>query len=274
MKLILLLALHGGAHASTRHKATKNAVDEATTQRLAAEAASASVIKMPGAVAKLFGREEGAEVPAKQAQGPVKQHQDRFKAGSDAPGKVDIYYLGVAGPPADFVLVDTKSGAEHRIPIEAGTHITYDNSVYEHRVDAHPDSKRTLLGPASLPSGGRRLEAVGDDGPGSGGPPPPPECPVHLQCTTTEDCDASFYEFSLPRKLSELEEGRKLEGPITWPVVCVYGYTPIWEAVGPMPEDQFFPPASDSRRNLRFGNSGYGTGCCFPFFTPGGPGGP
>ena len=161
MKLILLLALHGGAHASTRHKATKNAVDEATTQRLAAEAASASVIKMPGAVAKLFGREEGAEVPAKQAQGPVKQHQDRFKAGSDAPGKVDIYYLGVAGPPADFVLVDTKSGAEHRIPIEAGTHITYDNSVYEHRVDAHPDSKRTMLGPASLPSGGRRLEAVG-----------------------------------------------------------------------------------------------------------------
>ena len=144
MKLILLLAL-GGAHASTRHKTTKNAVDEATTQRLAAEAASASVIKMPGAVAKLFGREEGAEVPAKQAQGPVKQHQDRFKAGSDAPGKVDIYYLGVAGPPADFVLVDTKSGAEHRIPIEAGTHITYDNSVYEHRVDAHPDSKRTML---------------------------------------------------------------------------------------------------------------------------------
>ena len=34
MKLLLLLALHGGAHASTRHKATKNAVDEATTQRL------------------------------------------------------------------------------------------------------------------------------------------------------------------------------------------------------------------------------------------------
>ena len=123
LKTVLLLALHGGAHASLRHKATKNAVDEATTQRLAAEAASASVIKMPGAVAKLFGRAEGAEVPAKQAQGPVEQHQDKFKAG-DAPGKVDIYYLGVAGPPADFVLVDTKSGKEHVIPIEAGTHIT------------------------------------------------------------------------------------------------------------------------------------------------------
>ena len=158
LKTVLLLALHGGAHASLRHKATKNAVDAETTQSLV-EAAKAGVVKMPGAVAKLFGRAEGAEVPAKQAQGPVEQHQDKFKAGSDAPGKVDIYYLGVAGPPADFVLVDTKSGKEHRIPIEAGTHITYDNSVYEHRVDAHPDSKRTLLGPASLPSGGRRLEA-------------------------------------------------------------------------------------------------------------------
>ena len=149
MKLILLLALHGGAHASTRHKATKNAVDEATTQRLAAEAASASVIKMPGAVAKLFGREEGAEVPAKQAQGPVKQHQDRFKAGSDAPGKVDIYYLGVAGPPADFVLVDTKSGAEHRIPIEAGTHITYDNAVRLRR-------RFILAAPSSFENSSRR----------------------------------------------------------------------------------------------------------------------
>ena len=158
LKTLLFLALHG-AHAS--HKATKNAADAETTQRLAAEAATASVVKMPGAVAKLFGRAEGTEVPAKQAQGPVEQHQDNFKAGH-APGKVDIYYLGVAGPPAEFVLVDTKSGAEHRIPIEAGTHITYDNSVYEHRVDAHPDSKRTLLGPASLPSGGRRLEAVGN----------------------------------------------------------------------------------------------------------------
>ena len=59
MKLHLLLALHG-AHAS--HKVTKNAaVDAETTQRLAVEAATASVVKMPGAVAKLFGRAEGAE---------------------------------------------------------------------------------------------------------------------------------------------------------------------------------------------------------------------
>ena len=74
-----------------------------------------------------------------------------------------------------MLLVDTKSGKEHVIPIEAGTHITYDNSVYEHRVDAHPDSKRTMLGPASLPSGGRRLEAVGLDI----GPPPPPPPPSY-----------------------------------------------------------------------------------------------
>ena len=65
LKTVVLLALHG-AHASTRHKATKNAVDAETTQSLV-EAASAGVVKMPGAVAKLFGREEGAEVPAKQA---------------------------------------------------------------------------------------------------------------------------------------------------------------------------------------------------------------
>ena len=64
LKTVVLLALHG-AHASTRHKATKNAVDAETTQRLAVEAAK--FIKMPGAVAKLFGRAEGAEVPAKQA---------------------------------------------------------------------------------------------------------------------------------------------------------------------------------------------------------------
>ena len=58
LKTVLLLASHG-AHASTRHKATKNAVDAETTQRLAVEAAK--FIKMPGAVAKLFGRAEGAE---------------------------------------------------------------------------------------------------------------------------------------------------------------------------------------------------------------------
>ena len=107
MKLLLLLALHG-AHAS--HKVTKNAaVDAETTQRLAVEAATASVVKMPGAVAKLFGRAEGAEVPAKQSQGAVAQHQDKFKAGH-APGKVDIYYLGVVGPPADFVLARRDPG--------------------------------------------------------------------------------------------------------------------------------------------------------------------
>ena len=45
MKLILLLALHGGAHASTRHKATKNAVDEAKSEaaRATSEAVTSAV---------------------------------------------------------------------------------------------------------------------------------------------------------------------------------------------------------------------------------------
>ena len=72
MKLILLLAI--GAHASTRHKATKNAVADATPQRLAVEAASAGVGKMRGAVAKLFGR--GQRLRGKLApQPPLRQHR-------------------------------------------------------------------------------------------------------------------------------------------------------------------------------------------------------
>ena len=62
LKTILLIAVHG---AQASHKVTTNAVEAETTQRLAVEAAK--FIKMPGAVAKLFGRAEGAEVPAKQA---------------------------------------------------------------------------------------------------------------------------------------------------------------------------------------------------------------
>ena len=110
LKTVLLLALHG-AQASTRHKATKNAVDAETTQSLV-EAAKTGVVKMPGAVAKLFGREEGAEVPSKQAQGPVEQHQDKFKAGGDAPGKVDIYYLAlVRGVPQVARLRSSRSAS-------------------------------------------------------------------------------------------------------------------------------------------------------------------
>ena len=154
LKTILLIALHG-AHAS--HKVTKNALDAETTHRLTAEAATAGVVKLPGAVAKLFGQAEGTEVRADQTQGAMGQHQEKFE-GSPAPGKLGIYYLSVEGPPAEFVLVDTKSGKEHVIPIEAGTHITYDNTAYEHRVDAHPDSKRTMLGPVSRLEPRRRLE--------------------------------------------------------------------------------------------------------------------
>ena len=172
---------------------------------------------------------------------------------------------------------DTKSGAEHVIPIEAGTHITYDNSVYEHRVDAHPDSKRTLLGPASLPSGGRRLEAVGDDsgcpGPGCGGPPQwfiDGYCPENIQCSTSADCEGLGPEewniSPFNRKLVEQAEAgvRRLDDtpPSGLPILCIHGLEPLGFG-----EDG---PPGNLRRNLRFGNSGGGNGCCFPFF-PFGP---
>ena len=65
MKLLLLLAIHG-AHAS--HKVTKDAaLDAETTHRLAAEAATAGVVKMPGAVAKLFGRADRCPFPFARA---------------------------------------------------------------------------------------------------------------------------------------------------------------------------------------------------------------
>ena len=53
LKTILLIAVHG---AQASHKVTTNAVEAETTQSLAVEAATATFIKMPGAVAKLFGR--------------------------------------------------------------------------------------------------------------------------------------------------------------------------------------------------------------------------
>ena len=66
-------------------------IDAETTDRLAAEAATAGVVKLPGAVAKLFGQAEGAKVPADHAQGATAQHQEMIKA-SPVPGKLDIYY--------------------------------------------------------------------------------------------------------------------------------------------------------------------------------------
>ena len=152
--------------AAHKHKVTRHAVARELTDSLAAAASTANVVELPAAVATLFGQAAGAAAPAKVSRGPVAQHQDRFKGG-DAADTVHLQYLRVSGPPAEFVLIHIESKAERRIPIEPGTHITYDNAVYEHRVDANPDSKRTMLGPASLPSGGRRLEAVGGCSDGS-----------------------------------------------------------------------------------------------------------
>jgi uncharacterized protein YcnI len=154
----LPLAL-GAAHAHASHKVMKSAVDVDITRSLLVKASTASVVKMPEAVAMLFDQSAGDEVPAKTSSGPVEQHADSHGSGLAA-NIVNIFYLGVGGSPSTFALID-KSGEEHRYAIEEGTYVQYDNAVYEHRVDAPPDSKRTMLGPASLPLGGRRLEAVG-----------------------------------------------------------------------------------------------------------------
>ena len=145
---------------AAQHKVTRHAVPRELTDSLAAAASTANAIKLPAAVATLFGQAAGAAAPAKVSRGPVAQHQDRFKGG-DAADTVHLQYIRVSGPPAEFVLIHIESKAERRIPIEPGTHITYDNAVYGHRVDAHPNSTRVLLGPASLSPGGR-LAAVGN----------------------------------------------------------------------------------------------------------------
>ena len=117
---------------------------------------------------------------------------------------------------------------------------------------------------------------------GNSGPPPPPpppsgpapECPVDYQCTTTEDCEDTFWN-EPGRKLTKLEEGRRLQPiPIGPPIIpiCMHGWEPIWEAVGGTCEGDcdFFPEPEEgnSRRNLRFGITG-GGGCCIPWFAPG-----
>ena len=117
---------------------------------LLAEASTASVVKMPEAVASLFDSEAGEECPVKAAVGPEATHQDNFGTGIEA-NTVNIFYLGIAGPPSTFVLIDIKSGEEHRYVIEQGMHLTYDNSAYTHAIEADADSKRTMLGPVSFP---------------------------------------------------------------------------------------------------------------------------
>ena len=95
------------------------------------------------------------------------------------------------------------------------------------------------VGPASLPSGGRRLEAVGN----GGGLPPwilDDNCPDNIKCGSSADCEGLTIEdiedFFDGRKLSELEaERRKLQpGPPGPPnsesyirMVCIHGLAPL-----------------------------------------------
>ena len=132
LQLVAALAQVVAAQAA-QHKVTRHAVARELTDSLAAAASTANAIKLPAAVATLFGQAAGAAAPAKVSRGPVAQHQDRFKGG-DAADTVHLQYIRVSGPPAEFVLIHIESKAERRIPIEPGTHITYDNAAYGHRV--------------------------------------------------------------------------------------------------------------------------------------------
>ena len=123
----LPLAL-GAAHAHASHKVIKSSVDVDITRSLLAKASTASVVKMPEAVAMLFDQSAGNKVPAKTSSGPVEQHADSHGSGLAA-NIVNIFNLGVGGSPSTFALID-KSGEEHRYAIEEGTYVQYDNAVY------------------------------------------------------------------------------------------------------------------------------------------------
>ena len=66
--------------------------------------------------------------------------------------------------------------------------------------------------------------------------------------------------------MTEVAEGRKLLG--LPPFLCVHDLTPLWESLSKSyTTDEVFPDLSTTRRSLRFGNSGYGTGCCINVLT-------
>ena len=69
---------------AAQHKVTRHAVPRELTDSLAAAASTANAIKLPAAVATLFGQAAGAAAPAKVSRGPMAQHQDRFKGGDEA----------------------------------------------------------------------------------------------------------------------------------------------------------------------------------------------
>ena len=58
-----------------------------------------------------------------------------------------VVYLEGEG---DFVLTDTATGAEHRVPIEPGKLISWPNAGFMHRVEGSSSIRRRMLGPVTF----------------------------------------------------------------------------------------------------------------------------
>jgi hypothetical protein len=161
MKLLVLLASFSSAAAN--FKISRGALSDHQAALIRAQIeAGAAVILSDGTLGKYFGGvEDGHAIPAKLARGSVMEHQDKHADGAPVEDEVNILYAGVGGQPT-FTLRDLRSGKEHAILLEAGTHISYENKFYTHRLDGLEKWERALLGPASLRDG--VLQAVGGEG--------------------------------------------------------------------------------------------------------------
>ena len=101
-------------------------------------------------------------VPVTEALGDHREHQDQLvsgpNAGEVADGNVGVVYLQGDG---DFVLTDTATGAEHRVPIVPGKLISWPNAGFMHRVEGASRAPRRMVGPLMFDAASESLVAVG-----------------------------------------------------------------------------------------------------------------
>ncbi len=77
--------------------------------------------------------------------------------GRFADGNTGVVYLEGEG---DFVLTDTATGAENRVPIEAGKLISWPNAGFTHRVESSSSIRRRALGPVTFDAFSNSLVGV------------------------------------------------------------------------------------------------------------------
>jgi hypothetical protein len=102
-------------------------------------------------------------LPMYEMTGDHPEHQDRHvsgaKQGALADGHVGVVYLEGDGA---FVLTNTATGAEHRVPIAPGKLVSWPNALFSHRVEgASPHVRRRMLGPMALDAASTELVGVG-----------------------------------------------------------------------------------------------------------------